>query len=31
MSVPMRGFDLLNLRDGRIVRLETTVTEVPGS
>lgn len=26
---PMRGFDLLNLRDGRIVRLETTVTELP--
>jgi ketosteroid isomerase-like protein len=26
---PMRGFDLLTLRDGRIVRLETTVTEFP--
>ena len=24
---PMRGFDLVTLRDGRIVRLETTVTE----
>ena len=24
---PMRGFDLLSLREGRIVRLETTVTE----
>jgi ketosteroid isomerase-like protein len=24
---PMRGFDLLTLRDGRITRLETTVTE----
>lgn len=28
-EAPMRGFDLLNLRDGRIVRLETTVTEFP--
>jgi len=28
-SAPMRGFDLLSLRDGRIVRLETTVTEFP--
>ncbi len=27
MPKPMRGFDLLNLREGRIVRLETTVTE----
>jgi ketosteroid isomerase-like protein len=27
---PMRGFDLLDLREGRIVRLETTVTEFPG-
>jgi hypothetical protein len=26
---PMRGFDLLSLVDGRIVRLETTVTEFP--
>ena len=25
----MRGFDLLTLRDGRIARLETTVTEFP--
>lgn len=25
---PMRGFDLLTLREGRIVRLETTVTEM---
>lgn len=24
---PMRGFDLVTLRDGRIARLETTVTE----
>lgn len=29
MPTPMRGFDLLDLRDGRIVRLETTVTEFP--
>jgi ketosteroid isomerase-like protein len=29
MPAPMRGFDLLDLRDGRIVRLETTVTEFP--
>ena len=29
MSGPLRGFDLLSLRDGRIVRLETTVTEFP--
>ena len=28
-SAPMRGFDLLTLRDGRIARLETTVTEFP--
>jgi hypothetical protein len=28
-NAPMRGFDLLTLRDGRIVRLETTVTEMP--
>lgn len=26
---PMRGVDLLTLRDGRIVRLETSVTEFP--
>jgi ketosteroid isomerase-like protein len=25
----MRGFDLLTLRDGRIARLETTVTQFP--
>jgi ketosteroid isomerase-like protein len=29
MPGPMRGFDLLSMRDGRIVRLETTVTEFP--
>ena len=29
MPGPMRGFDLLDLRDGRIVRLQTTVTEFP--
>jgi ketosteroid isomerase-like protein len=29
LNAPMRGFDLLTLRDGRIVRLETTVTEFP--
>ncbi len=29
MSAPMRGFDVLTLRDGRILRLETTVTEFP--
>jgi ketosteroid isomerase-like protein len=29
MQAPMRGFDLLTLRDGRIARLETTVTEFP--
>lgn len=29
MPAPMRGFDLLDLREGRIVRLETTVTEFP--
>jgi ketosteroid isomerase-like protein len=29
MDAPMRGFDLLTLRDNRIVRLETTVTEFP--
>ena len=28
-SARMRGFDLLTLRDGRIARLETTVTEFP--
>jgi ketosteroid isomerase-like protein len=28
---PMRGFDLLNLREGRIVRLETTITEFPSN
>jgi ketosteroid isomerase-like protein len=28
---PMRGFDLLTLREGRIVRLETTVTEMSAS
>jgi hypothetical protein len=26
---PMRGFDLLTLREGRIARLETTITEMP--
>lgn len=26
---PMRGFDLVTLRQGRIARLETTVTEFP--
>ena len=26
---PMRGFDLVTLREGRITRLETTVTEFP--
>jgi SnoaL-like protein len=26
---PMRGFDLLTLRDGLITRLETTVTDFP--
>lgn len=31
MPAPMRGFDLLNLRNGRIVRLETTVTEFPSN
>jgi ketosteroid isomerase-like protein len=29
MPGPMRGFDLLTLRDGRIARLETTVTQAP--
>jgi hypothetical protein len=29
MATPMRGFDVLDLREGRIVRLETTVTEFP--
>jgi ketosteroid isomerase-like protein len=29
INAPMRGFDLLTLRDGRIVRLETSVTEFP--
>src|ERR1700687_5859619 len=28
MPAPMRGFDLLTLREGRITRLETTVTEM---
>jgi ketosteroid isomerase-like protein len=28
-GAPMRGFDLLTLQDGRIVHLETTVTEFP--
>ena len=28
-TAPMRGFDLLSLRDGRIVRLETNITEFP--
>ncbi len=28
-NAPLRGFDLLTLRDGRIARLETTVTEFP--
>jgi hypothetical protein len=28
-AAPMRGFDLLTLRDGQIARLETTVTEFP--
>ena len=27
MTAPLRGFDMLKLRDGRILRLETTVTE----
>jgi ketosteroid isomerase-like protein len=31
LAAPMRGFDLLTLRDGRIARLETTVTEFPQS
>jgi ketosteroid isomerase-like protein len=30
MSAPLRGFDMLTLREGRILRLETTVTESPG-
>jgi hypothetical protein len=29
MGAPMRGFDVLDLHDGRIVRLETSVTEFP--
>jgi ketosteroid isomerase-like protein len=29
MQASMRGFDLLTLRDGRIARLETTVTHFP--
>jgi len=29
MAEPMRGFDLLDLSEGRIVRLETTVTAFP--
>jgi ketosteroid isomerase-like protein len=28
-TAPMRSFDVLTLRDGRIARLETTVTEFP--
>ena len=28
LPTPMRGFDLLTMREGRIVRLETTVTEM---
>ena len=28
-GAPMRGYDLLSLREGRILRLETTVTEFP--
>ena len=28
-AAPLRGFDLLSLREGRIVRLETNVTEFP--
>jgi len=28
-KAPMRGFDLVTLRDGRIARLETNVTDVP--
>jgi len=28
-AAPMRGFDLLTLQDGRIMRLETNVTEFP--
>jgi len=28
LTATMRGFDLLTLRDGRITRLETTVTEM---
>jgi ketosteroid isomerase-like protein len=30
MNAPLRGFDMLKLRDGRIMRLETTVTDFPG-
>jgi hypothetical protein len=29
LAAPMRGFDLLTLREGRIARLETTVTDFP--
>jgi ketosteroid isomerase-like protein len=29
MGAELRGFDLLSLRDGRIVRLETTLTQGP--
>lgn len=29
LNTPMRGFDLVTLREGRIARLETTVTEFP--
>ncbi len=29
LAEPMQGYDLLDLRDGRIVRLETTVTKFP--
>jgi ketosteroid isomerase-like protein len=28
-SAPMRGFDLVTLREGRIARLETSVTQFP--
>jgi len=28
-NAPMHGFDLVTLRNGRIARLETTVTEMP--
>lgn len=29
MQAELRGFDLLSLRDGRIVRLETNLTQAP--